>query len=164
MRTEICLVQRLKAAGRTVASAESCTGGGIGHCLTAIPGSSAVYVGGVISYTNAVKNRILGVPQRILDTCGAVSAETACAMAQGVRSVTGADYGVSTTGLAGPDGDGSGKPVGLVYVGISTPQQCFAREFHLSGDREQVRAQAVEAALELIWNTLEEPVSGKSGQ
>ena len=143
------LIQQLIGRGMTLATAESCTGGGIGHALTAIPGSSAAYLGGVISYTNEVKERLLHVPHEILETVGAVSPEVAQAMAQGARAATGADLALSVTGLAGPDGDGSGRPVGLVYIGCASGQGTAVREFHFSGGRRQVREQAVCAALEM---------------
>ncbi len=156
MRTET-LARRLIAAlldrGLTMATAESCTGGGIGHALTAVPGSSGAYLGGVISYTNGVKEKLLGVPHDVLETLGAVSPETARAMAQGVRTVIGADLAVSVTGLAGPDGDGSGKPVGLVYIGCATAAETQVREFRFSGSRRQIREQAVCAALEIAGET-----------
>ena len=153
MKTEI-LLEELKRQGKTLATAESCTGGGIGHRLTAIPGSSAAYAGGVISYTNHVKQQILGVPAEVLDTKGAVSAETAQAMAEGVRRVIGADLGISATGLAGPEGDGSGKPVGLVYLGAADGSRTVVRQFRFEGDREAVRSQAIEEALNLALNLL----------
>lgn len=153
MKTEL-LLQTLIRQGKTLATAESCTGGGIGFRLTAVPGSSAAYAGGVISYTNAVKQAVLGVPEEILRTKGAVSAETARAMAEGVRRVIGADLGISATGLAGPDGDGSGKPVGLVYLGASDGSRTEVREFVFSGSREAVRDQAVEEALKLAMELL----------
>ena len=106
MKTEelsVCLVQALKSAGKTVATAESCTGGGIGHALTAVSGSSAVYAGGVISYTNAIKERVLNVPSETLEKCGAVSSETAGHMAKGVQKLMMSDFGVSVTGIAGTD-------------------------------------------------------------
>ena len=141
------LLRQLKEQGRTLATAESCTGGGIGHMLTAIPGSSAVYLGGVISYTNGVKAGLLYVPQELLDTVGAVSPETAEAMAAGVRTAIGADVGISVTGLAGPDSDGSGKPVGLVYVAAGDGRATLVREHVFPGDREEVRNQAIREAL-----------------
>ena len=148
MKTE-SLIERLKQKGQTLATAESCTGGGVGHVLTAVSGSSSVFVGGVISYTNAVKESVLGVPADILEEYGAVSAQTALAMAQGVRKLLGTDWGISVTGLAGPNGDGSGKPVGLVYVAVSGHRE-QVQECHFSGDREAVRTQAVEAVLKLL--------------
>ena len=144
------VIVRLTEQGRTVATAESCTGGGIGHVLTAVPGSSAVYVGGVISYTNAVKEQVLGVSGEILEAFGAVSPQTAKAMAEGVRRLLGSDYAVSVTGLAGPDSDGSGKPVGLVYIGFAAPDGTEVLENVFAGDRSAVREQAIIKALELI--------------
>ena len=141
------LLRQLKEQGRTLATAESCTGGGIGHVLTAIPGSSAVYLGGVISYTNGVKAGLLHVPQELLNTVGAVSPETAEAMVLGVRSAIGADVGISVTGLAGPDSDGSGKPVGLVYVAAGDGRATLVREHVFPGGREDVRNQAIREAL-----------------
>ena len=136
--------------GRTLATAESCTGGGIGAALTAVSGSSAVFKGGVISYCNEVKHNVLGVDQMILDTIGAVSAPVAEAMAAGAREVLAADIAVSATGLAGPGGDEFGNPVGTVFIGYSDEKITLAREFHFSGSREDVRKWAIEAALSII--------------
>jgi len=136
--------------GRTLATAESCTGGGIGAALTAVSGSSAVFKGGIISYCNEVKHNVLGVDQNVLDTIGAVSAPVAEAMAAGARHVLAADIAVSATGLAGPGGDEFGNPVGTVFIGYSDGRAIFAREFHFSGNREDVRNQAIEAALAII--------------
>jgi PncC family amidohydrolase len=137
-------------AGRRLATAESLTGGGIGAAITSVSGASAVFAGGVISYTNEVKNQVLGVPMEVLNTCGAVSAPVAKAMAEGVRRVIGADVAVAVTGLAGPDGDEFGNPVGTVFIGYADGQTAFAREYHFSGDRAQVREQTIEAALALV--------------
>ena len=147
-------VSRLNASGLTLATAESCTGGLLGKLLTDVPGASGVYKGGVISYTNEVKRRLLGVSQETLDVCTAVSRGTAHEMARGAREVIKADIGLSTTGLAGPDGDGTGRPVGLVYIALDMPGCSFCRELHLTGDREAVRAQAAEAALALLLDFL----------
>jgi PncC family amidohydrolase len=136
--------------GKTLVTAESLTGGGIGAALTAVPGSSAVYKGGIISYTNEVKHRLLGVPEEILHQYGAVSEPVAKAMAEGARKALEADIAVSVTGLAGPDGDEFGKPVGTVFVGLSTRSKTVARQFRFYGDREDVRNQAARAALEFI--------------
>lgn len=143
------LIRQLIHCGKTLASAESCTGGLIGKLLTDVPGSSAAYVGGVISYTDQVKHQVLGVGQDTLTQFGAVSAPTAVAMAQGARAVTKADLAVSTTGLAGPDGDGSGKPVGLVYIAVADGISSIVRQYHFSGDRSAVRQQAALAAMAL---------------
>ena len=139
-----------RLAGKTLATAESCTGGGIGAALTAVPGSSAVYKGGIISYTNWVKANLLGVPEELLETVGAVSAPVAEAMAVGARKALQADIAVSVTGLAGPGGDEFGNPVGRVYIGYADEKLSTSREFTFEGDREAVRQQAVEEALKLI--------------
>lgn len=151
--TSLCCEVLLHLKGKTLVTAESCTGGGIGSALTAIPGSSQVYKGGIISYTNWVKHNLLSVPQELLDTLGAVSAPVAEAMARGARQALQADVAVSVTGLAGPGGDEFGNPVGLVFIGLSDETQTLSRRYLFSGDREQVRAQAVRAALELVLET-----------
>ena len=137
-------------AGRRLATAESLTGGGIGQAVTSVSGASAVFAGGIISYTNEVKHRVLGVPTEILDTRGAVSEPVAKAMAQGALRVLGADVAVSVTGLAGPDGDEFGNPVGTVFIGYADEKTAFARKYHFEGGREAVREQTVCAALSLI--------------
>ena len=136
--------------GRTVATAESCTGGMIGGLLTGVPGASRVFKGGVISYTNEIKNRLLGVDAELLETRGAVSAPVAEAMARGARAALGTDLAVSVTGLAGPGGDEYGNPVGTVFIGYADQNAVLAEEYHFPGDREEVRQQAVRAALKLI--------------
>lgn len=148
--TSLCCDVLKALAGKTLVTAESLTGGGIGAALTAIPGSSEVYKGGVISYTNWVKANILDVPQDLLDQYGAVSEGVARAMACGVREKLQADVAVSVTGLAGPGGDEFGHPVGTVFIGYADEQQTSAREFHFSGGREEVRKQTVEAALKIV--------------
>ena len=148
--THLCCDVLKRLEGKTLCTAESCTGGSIGAALTAIPGSSAVYVGGIISYTNAVKHKILGVPAEMLETCGAVSAPVAEAMARGARIALNADIAVSVTGLAGPGGDDYGNPVGRVYIGYADETTVIHREFTFPGDREAVRQQATEEALKLV--------------
>lgn len=136
--------------GRTLVTAESCTGGGIGAALTAVPGSSEVYKGGIISYTNEVKKSLLGVSREVLERYGAVSAPVVEAMAIGARERLCADIAVSVTGLAGPGGDDYGNPVGTVYIGYTDASKTVSTEFHFSGDREAVRAAAIRAALEFV--------------
>ena len=148
--TTLCCKVLNRLEGKTLVTAESCTGGGIGAALTAIPGSSAVYKGGIISYTNWVKNRILGVDIELLDTHGAVSAPVAEAMAMGARKALEADIAVSVTGLAGPGGDEYGSPVGTVFLGYSDETQTVSRKYHFPGSRENVRNQAIQKALELV--------------
>lgn len=140
--------------GKTLVTAESCTGGGIGSALTSVPGSSAVFKGGVICYTNWVKEHILGVDPILLQQYGAVSAPVAQEMARGVRKALQADLALSVTGLAGPDGDEFGNPVGTVFIGCDSQRGTEVREFHFTGDRESVREQAVSAALRLVLATL----------
>ena len=136
--------------GKTLATAESCTGGMIGAELTAVPGSSAVYKGGIVSYCNEIKESLLGVPNTTLDEMGAVSAPVAETMASGVRKALGVDVAVSVTGLAGPGGDEFGNPVGTVFIGYCDKNTCLSRKFLFDGDREQVRNHAVVQALQLI--------------
>ena len=149
MMTLCCKVLQ-KLTGKTLVTAESLTGGGIGAALTAISGSSSVYKGGIISYTNEVKHHILGVEADTLEQFGAVSAQTAAEMAAGVREVLHADVAVAVTGLAGPGGDDYGNPVGTVFIGYCDADRLVTREFHFSGDRESIRNQTIEAALNLV--------------
>ncbi|MDD5953617.1 MAG: CinA family protein [Firmicutes bacterium] len=142
------VIKRL--SGKTLATAESCTGGGIGAALTAVPGSSAVYKGGVISYTNEVKQSVLGVQRDTLERYGAVSEQVAGQMAAGVRMLLDADIAVSVTGLAGPTGDEYGNPVGTVFIGYEDAHATVVRHFCFQGNRDAVRTQTIEAALELI--------------
>jgi PncC family amidohydrolase len=142
--------QALRTAGLTVAVAESCTGGLLGAALTAVPGSSAYVLGGVIAYADAVKVSLLGVPVTLLATDGAVSEAVAQAMASGVRAALGAGVGLAVTGVAGPGAEDDGKPAGLVWVACSGPGAAM-RSVRLDGDlgREANRAGAVRAALRL---------------
>lgn len=136
--------------GKTLVTAESCTGGGIGAALTAISGSSEVYKGGVISYTDWVKHNILGVEQELLDRYGAVSWPVAGAMASGVRKLLQADVAVSVTGIAGPGTDDFNNEIGTVYIGYCSAPKAEVRKYSFTGDREEIRNQAIEAALKLI--------------
>ncbi len=142
------VIQRLQ--GRTLVTAESCTGGGIGAALTAVPGSSAVFKGGIISYTNWVKETVLQVDSNLLQEYGAVSAPVAGQMAAGVRNLLQADVAISVTGLAGPDGDEFGSPVGTVFIGYCDEAGTKSFRFCFAGDRETVRKQAIEAALKTV--------------
>ena len=144
------LVALLKAQGLTCATAESCTGGGVGSAITAVSGSSAVFAGGVISYSNEVKRDVLGVPADILQNVGAVSPETAAQMAAGARRLLKTDLAVSLTGIAGPDGGSEEKPVGLVWFGLATKDGVRTEKCIFRGDRAQVRAQAVTHALGML--------------
>ena len=140
--------ERFRRQGRSLAVAESCTGGLLGAAVTDVPGSSAYFLGGVISYADKVKLEQLGVPEATLRRYGAVSEQTAAAMASGVRQRLHADVGVSITGVAGPEAEGS-KPVGLTFIGIAAAAVSTHR-FQWTGDRWDNRRRSVIAALELL--------------
>lgn len=148
--TNLCCDVIRALQGKTLVTAESCTGGGIGAALTSVSGSSAVFKGGIISYTNEVKNQVLGVDAKLLEEKGAVSAPVAESMASGARTKLQADIAVSVTGLAGPGGDDYGNPVGTVYIGYSDVSKTEARHFLFHGDRESIRNQAIRAALQWL--------------
>jgi competence/damage-inducible protein CinA-like protein len=145
-----------RARGLTLATAESCTGGMVAERLTAVPGSSDVFLGAVVAYSDEVKRRKLGVADEILERHGAVSAEAAEAMAAGVRSALGADVAVAVTGIAGPGGGSDDKPVGLVYLHAEGPQGARSVDFTLPGDRESIRRRASVTALHLVRRLLDQ--------
>lgn len=144
------LVELLKASGKTCATAESCTGGMIGSLITAVPGSSDVYLGGVVSYANSVKENVLGVSNNTLESFGAVSGECAREMALGIKKITGADIAVSVTGIAGPGGATDDKPVGLVWFGLATNDTVRVEKAIFAGSRNEVRKSAAMHALGMI--------------
>jgi len=146
--------RQLLARGWTLATAESCTGGLIGHRLTLVPGSSSYYLGGVISYSNQLKTQLLQVPEAILREHGAVSEATAKAMAEGVRRLTGADVGIGVTGIAGPGGGTETKPVGLVYYSVALPERTVVEHRVFPYNREGNKEAAARAVLGLLWKTL----------
>lgn len=148
--TNLCCDVLAALKGKSLVTAESLTGGGIGAALTAVPGSSEVYKGGVICYTNWVKENILGVPAEILERYGAVSQWTAGYLVSGIRRLLKADVAVAVTGLAGPGGDEFGHSVGTVFIGYEEAARSVVNVYHFSGDREEVRRQTIEAALKLI--------------
>jgi nicotinamide-nucleotide amidase len=150
MTTAEKLVKTLVDRKLTCATAESCTGGGVGHAITGVAGSSAVFWGGIISYDNSVKQGVLGVPEEVLATKGAVSSECAAAMAEGARRLLKTDLAVSITGIAGPGGGSPDKPVGLVWFGLASKTGTITEKNVFPGDREAVRAAAVERALSLL--------------
>jgi nicotinamide-nucleotide amidase len=143
------VLKQLRRRGQSLAVAESCTGGGVGAALAAVPGASDVFLGGVIAYANAVKQQLLEVPAGILQTCGAVSDPVAQAMAQGVRRATGADWAIAVTGIAGPGGGSADKPVGLVHIAIAGPDGCGSEglRFGVSRSRSWIQALSVGEAL-----------------
>jgi nicotinamide-nucleotide amidase len=147
------VLDRCRALKLKLAVAESCTGGMLGERITSVPGSSDVFLGGVIAYHNDVKKTLLGVRAEDVERFGAVSEEVALQMAAGVCERTGADVGVSVTGIAGPGGGTPEKPVGLVWIAIHS-SEAKARRFHVVGDRAEIRQRAAQAALEMVRRTL----------
>ena len=144
------MVAEFSSRGLVCAVAESCTGGAVGSAIVSVSGASAVFAGGVISYSNDVKREVLHVSASTLERHGAVSSETACEMASGARELTNADFAVSVTGIAGPGGGSAEKPVGLVWFGLAGRDGVRAERMILSGDRAEVRGAAVEHALEML--------------
>ena len=149
----------LDDADATVATAESLTGGLLGAALTSVPGVSRAYRGGLITYATDTKESLLGVPADTLRDDGAVAASTAAAMAQGARDRLSATYGVSTTGVAGPD-SAEGKPPGTVHVGVAGPNGARTSQHRMAGDRDQVRRSTCAAALALLLETLAAETNG----
>lgn len=147
---EEVVIALLRRQGLTLAAAESCTGGLIAKRLTDIPGASAVFCGGVVSYTNEVKHALLGVPQELLEEYGAVSAPVAQAMAEGVRRITGADLGVSVTGVAGPDKDDRGNEVGTVFIALAHTGGTEVRQLDLGRGRQRIRTLSASHVLNMI--------------
>ena len=139
------VLELLRRRGQTLAVAESCTGGGLGAALAAVPGASDVFVGGVIAYANAVKQGVLGVSPELLETCGAVSDPVAQAMAQGARRATGADWALAITGVAGPGGGTEQKPVGLVHIAVAGPNGCVSEGIRFGSSRGRSWIQTLSA-------------------
>lgn len=140
----------LSERGQTLATAESCTGGYVSHLITSVPGSSSYFVGGVVSYSNELKSKQLGVSSETLNQFGAVSEQTIVEMAEGVRKTLSADYGIATSGIAGPDGGTPDKPVGTVWIAVASPQRTFTRKLQLGGFRQQMIHNATVALLNLL--------------
>lgn len=151
---EVVVGRMLRERQLTLGVAESCTGGLIGHRLTSVPGSSAYFLGSLVTYANSAKEQILGVPAAILETHGAVSRETALAMAQGARDRLGAACGLAVTGIAGPGGATPTKPVGLVYVSATVGERAWVEEHRFQGDRGSIQARSAQAALDLLRRAL----------
>ncbi len=144
-----------KQKGLTISVAESCTGGLIQKLITDVPGSSEYFLGGAVAYSNLLKQKLLNVSPQTLITYGAVSCETAREMARGIKELTGTNIGISTTGIAGPAGGTSEKPVGLVYIGLCTKETLTAHKFLFKGTRQEIREQATNKAFELIKEIIE---------
>ena len=150
MTLEARLLDKLKSGPYLLATAESCTGGLIGHRITNVSGSSAHYMGGVVAYSNAAKMQLLSVPEATLIEHGAVSAETAAAMADGARTLFDVDFALSVTGIAGPGGGTAEKPVGLTYIGLALPGETKVERFIWNGNRAANKAASVDAAFEML--------------
>lgn len=150
--------QHLREQKLMFAAAESCTGGLLLHRLTNVSGSSAYVAGGIVAYSNAAKHSLLGVQEHTLNVFGAVSEQVAAAMARGVRAALGSQIGIGITGIAGPDGGTAEKPVGLTYIGLSTPDFSLVRRFVWEGDRVANKEASADAALQML---LEYLISGK---
>jgi PncC family amidohydrolase len=140
----------LTKSNQTISTAESCTGGLLSHVLTGVSGSSQYFIGGVVAYSNQIKEAVLGVSSTTLESFGAVSEQTAREMAEGIRQKFNTDIGLSTTGIAGPTGGTPNKPVGLVWIGISTPSKSNAHECHFDADRDGVKNRTVELLLKVL--------------
>ena len=162
LSTAALVLELLRERGLSLAAAESCTGGLVGARLTDVPGSSDVFLGSLVSYSNGAKTELLGVPPELIDEHGAVSAETAAAMAAGARNRLGADVAVAVTGIAGPGGATVDKPVGLVYVHAVGPAGERTAELGLPGDRETIRGRATAAALHLVRKLVTESAQTRS--
>lgn len=156
MEKEEQLVKNLTRRGYTIATAESCTGGLVAAAIVNVSGASEVFHSGFVTYSDSAKEQFVHVSPQTLAAYSAVSAETAAEMAEGCAGVAGADLGLSTTGIAGPGGGTPEKPVGLVYIGGSLHGDTRTRRFVFEGNRDQVRRQAVDAALDLAMEILEE--------
>lgn len=153
-RLEERVGRELRGQGLTLALAESCTGGLVGHLLTNVPGSSDYFLGGIVAYAYEAKERLLGVHHQTLYEHGAVSRETALEMARGARQMLGSDIGLSVTGIAGPAGGLPDKPVGLTWIALSFRNRERAEQRVWQGDREENKVRSAEAALELLLEEL----------
>jgi PncC family amidohydrolase len=149
------IAEILLSQGKTVSVAEACTCGLVGYLLGTVPGASRYFPGGVIAYSGGLKQRILGVSDELYNTRGSVSEEMAIAMARGVRELTGTDFGISTTGVTGPAAGRSGVPIGTFFIGLSTKDgHDVAIEIHVSGDRDNTKQGAAQAAIDLLGRHL----------
>jgi PncC family amidohydrolase len=146
--------ERLRSFGRSLATAESCTGGLIAHRITNVAGSSAYFLGGVISYSNESKSKLLGVQSDALVAHGAVSEPVARQMAEGARARFGVDYAIACTGIAGPSGGTLDKPVGLVFIGVAGPKGTRVDRCQFSGDRSRIKEQTADRAFSLVLEAL----------
>ena len=148
--TTTSIIDQLKASSKTITFAESCTGGRIAAAFTAIPGASAVLNGSCVTYSNQIKHSWLGVSNTTLQTHGAVSQECVREMSLGILKLAGAHYAISVSGIAGPTGGSSQKPVGTVFIAVGTSSDIIATRHHFTGDRESIQEQSTQAAIKLF--------------
>lgn len=144
----------LSKRGLTLAIAESCTGGLLANRITDIPGSSKVFLLGITAYSNQAKKRLLKIPKSVIQTKGAVSYETAKLMAASITQLSGASIGIAITGIAGPDGGTKEKPVGTVFIGLSSGKKTLSKKFHFTGNRKEIKRKATDKALTMLLNYL----------
>ena len=150
MKPSLRLAHLLISTGKTLATAESCTGGLIAHTLTNVPGASDWFLGGVIAYANKAKTAFLGVPAALIKDHGAVSAPAARAMAQGARKRFKTDFAIATTGIAGPTGGTKEKPVGLVFIALASAKRTVVKKFLFKGTRLSIKDQTLQKALQIL--------------
>ncbi len=148
------LGEALRGKNFKLAVAESCTGGLISHRITNIPGSSDYFDRGIVVYSNTAKTQLLGVPKLIIDSFGAVSPETAKAMAEGIKKLSGTELGLAVTGIAGPGGATPNKPVGLVYIGLASSRPTVVREFRFEGSRHEIKERSSDEAMKMVLEFL----------
>lgn len=148
---ELIVGKKFLKTRKTLAIAESCTGGLLSNRITDVPGSSKYFKIGLVAYSDEAKNKLLKIPSGIIKKYGAVSKETAALMAKNVRLLARVDYGIGVTGIAGPGGATKAKPIGLVYIALSTKNKTIAKEFHFTGSRSRIKYKATQAALNIIW-------------
>ena len=154
MLPEEKLLKALEAKKRTLSIAESCTGGLLANRITNIPGSSNVFLLGVIAYANSAKCRLLKIPEKTIQSYGAVSSPTARLMAKGARGLGGSDLGLGLTGIAGPRGGNKNKPVGTVFIAVSSAKKSSVRKFLFPGSRRQIKKQAADKAIEMLLSAI----------
>jgi PncC family amidohydrolase len=156
MKREAKVVRQLVKHSLSLCTAESCTGGLVAGRITSVSGASGCFEGGFITYSNTAKVRLIGVPETLIERCGAVSDETARAMAEGARGKLGTDVSVAVTGIAGPAGGTPDKPVGTVYIAVARKGMTSVRKFLFAGTRHRIRTQTTEEALKFVLDEVEE--------
>lgn len=156
MLKEEKLLEAMIKNGRTLSVAESCTGGLLSHRITNIPGSSKVFLLGITAYSNKFKNKILKVPQKIIREEGAVSYQTAWLMARNIRELAQADFGVGITGIAGPDGGTKNKPIGTVFIAVSSSRQTISGKFNFKGSRLEIKIKTTDKAIDMLLTQVRE--------